>query len=328
MFFELFILLVGLGVIIKGGDLFVSASIRIAQFLRLPRVVTGSTLVSLATTSPELVVSITAGVKGESGIALGNAVGSAVCNIGLVLATTAALKHITVHPSELRLPLTAMLLLGVVLFVITLDLRLSRMEGAILLAVGVGYFVYDFFLRKRDVDPQDVAEAVAIEGDITAGHTWLNSRLGTSIQFCSGAGLVILGSRLLVDSAVVLAERLGISPLVIALTIIAVGTSLPELVTAISSSRQDVSDLAVGNVLGANIANLSLIVGTAASIDEVSMSRTTQLFNFPALLILMGGIAFLVLRKGTITRRAGATLLFFYLLYLAGILVLNTVMPS
>ena len=98
MFFELFILLVGLGVIIKGGDLFVSASIRIAQFLRLPRVVTGSTLVSLATTSPELVVSITAGVKGESGIALGNAVGSAVCNIGLVLATTA--KQFTVRPSE------------------------------------------------------------------------------------------------------------------------------------------------------------------------------------------------------------------------------------
>ncbi|HWP56801.1 MAG TPA: calcium/sodium antiporter [Candidatus Acidoferrales bacterium] len=323
MGFEILFLLLGLGLIIKGGDLFVSASVRIAEFLRLPRVVIGSTLVSLATTSPELVVSVVAGLKGESGVALGNAVGSAVCNIGLVLATMATLKGIAVHPAELRTALTTMVALGLVLFLVTFDLRLSRVEGVILLLFGIGYFVYDFFLRERDVDPQDIAEAVAIETAVVAGRGWLRTRRGTTVQFCFGAAMVVWGSRWLVDSAVAVATALGVSPIIIGLTIIAVGTSLPELVTAVSSARQNVSDLAVGNVLGANIANLSLIVGTAAAIDEIRMSRTTQLFNFPALLILMGGVAFLVLRKKAISRRAGGGLLCFYFLYIAGLIALS-----
>ncbi len=328
MIIQCLILVVSLALIIKGGDLFVSASVRIAEFLRLPRVVIGSTLVSLATTSPELVVSIMSGLRGESGLAVGNAVGSSICNLGLILGFTASLKPIDVHPRTLRTPLVAMFLFAAVLFFITLDLRLSRLQGAILLVLGLGYFVYDFSQHKRDTKPQDIAEASAIDEEKVAGHSWLKTRWGTTIQFLCGVTIVILGSKFLIDAAVNIASALGIPTIIIGLTIVAFGTSLPELVTAITSLRQNVSDLAVGNVLGANIANLSLIIGSAAAIHEVAMDRVTQLFNFPALLIGMVLLLYVILSDRRIKRIEGVGLLTFYGIYITALVSLAAFMRS
>ena len=137
------------------------------------------------------------------------------------------------------------------------------------------------------------------------------------------AAVVVVGSRFLVDAAVQIAGALGISSILIGLTLIAVGTSLPELITAITSARRNVSDLAVGNVLGANIANLSLIVGSAAAIQEVTMDRATQLYNFPALLIMMA-LLFQVLRSDhRVTRREGLLLLASYSVYVTGLVLLT-----
>ncbi|MEW6302467.1 MAG: calcium/sodium antiporter [Verrucomicrobiota bacterium] len=320
MLLEIILLLAGLGLIIKGGDLFVAASVRIAEFLHMPRVVIGSTLVSLATTTPELVVSIMAGAKGESGLAVGNAVGSCICNLGLILGVTAALKQIDVHPRVLRTPLIAMFGFGVLLFILTFNLTLSRGNGLMLLLLGLGYFIYDFQHHLRAAKPREVKEAEIVHEEVVERFRWLKTRTGTAAQFFGAAGIVVLGSKLLVDAAVNIAGALGIPSIVIGLTVVAVGTSLPELITAITSSRQNVSDLAVGNVLGANIANLSLIVGTAAVIHEVTMSRATQVFNFPALLITMGLALFMILSGKRVTRREGATLLVFYSLYIVALI--------
>jgi cation:H+ antiporter len=322
---DLLLLLGGLALLVKGGELFVSSSVRIAEFLDMPRVVIGSTLVALATTSPELVVSIMSGIKGESGLAVGNAVGSCICNIGLILGVTAAFKHIDVHPRELRTPLTAMFVCGGVLLVLTLDLTLSRWQGLLLIAGGIAYFIHDFRQHARDTDPGDIAEARAIEQEQVAGHPLLRTKGGTAALFSFGAVLVVIGSKLLVDGAVSIATELGVPSIVIGLSIVAVGTSLPELVTAITSARQNVSDLAVGNILGANIANLTLIVGSAASIKEVTMSRTMQMFNFPALLLAMGLMLHMLLSDRRVTRREGAFLLGFYGLYLSVLIVLTVV---
>jgi cation:H+ antiporter len=135
--------------------------------------------------------------------------------------------------------------------------------------------------------------------------------------------VVVVGSSLLVESAVALAQRLGIPTIVIGLSIVAVGTSLPELITAVTSSRRNVSDLAVGNVLGANVANLSLVVGTAAAVHEVEMSRQTQLFNFPVLAIMMLLLLTMILLQRGITRRDGFVLLTFYGVYLAALVGLT-----
>lgn len=315
---DLLLLAIGLALIIKGGDIFVAAAVRTAEFLRMPRVVIGSTLVSLTTTTPELVVSVMAGLRGESGLALGNALGSVICNIGLILGVTAALKHVDIHWAALRGPLLAMAGCGVALFGMTLDLRLSRTQGAIMLAAGLAYFVWDFVRHWRDRRPEDVAEARAIDAELSESRWgWFETKAGTAVQFLSGAAIVIAGSKLLVDGAVGVAACLGVPSLIVGLTIVAVGTSLPELVTAITSARQSVSDLAVGNVLGANIANLTLIVGTAAVMQEVQMDQLTQSFNFPVMLGFMGALAWMLSTDHRLSRREGACLLGAYAAFLA-----------
>jgi cation:H+ antiporter len=313
------LLAAGLVVIIRGGDLFVSASVSLAERWRVPRVVVGSTLVSVATTSPELVVSVLAGMRGEAGLALGNALGSCITNIGLILGVTAWLRHVDVHPSALRLPLGGMLLLGVFLFALTLDLTLSRGEGALLVVLGLAYLGWDFARHWRDREPRDVAEAAAIEAEVVSGRRWLGLRWGPPVQFVVGAALVVLGSRLLVDAAVSLAYAVGVRPLIVGLTVVAVGTSLPELVTAVTSARREVSDLGLGNVLGANILNLSLIPGAAAAIAPVGLDRLGQGLSFPALLLVMGVLAWAILGRGRLSRRLGLLLLAAYAAYLVGV---------
>jgi cation:H+ antiporter len=318
------LLIAGLALIIQGGNLFVAAAVRVAEFLRMPRVVVGSTLVSLATTTPELVVSIMSGVKGESSLAVGNAVGSCICNIGLILGVTATLKQVEVHPAALRSPLLAMFGFGILLFVMTLDLTLSRWQGVVLLAGGLGYFAGDFWEHWRQKKPAEEKEATAIKQEVAAsGRGWFQTRAGTTVQFTGGAAIVVLGSKLLVDGAVNVAGGLGVPIIIIGLTVVAVGTSLPELITAITSSRQSVSDLAVGNVLGANIANLSLIVGTAAVIQEVRIDRLTQVFNFPALLGIMALLLWMLLTDRRVTRHEGTVLLGCYALYVAALVALT-----
>lgn len=320
MLIDFLMLIGGLALIVKGGDFFVAAAIRLAEFLRMPRVVIGSTLVSLATTTPELVVSIMAGLRGEAGLAVGNAVGSCICNIGLILGVTAAIKHVDVHFRALRAPLMAMFGFGVLLFVMSLNLSLSRWQGALLILGGISYFGWDFWRHWQNREPGTAAEAAVIKKEKAAARwAWVETRTGTVVQFLFGAGVVVAGSRLLVEGAVATASRLGISPIVIGLTVVAVGTSLPELVTAVTSSRKSVSDLAVGNVLGANIANLTLIVGAAALIQSVGMDRLTQLFNFPAMLGIMSLLFCMLLTDRRVTRREGALLLTVYVAYLAAL---------
>lgn len=323
MTINLLMLAGGLALIVKGGDLFVASAIRIAEFLRMPRVVIGSTLVSLATTTPELVVSVTSGLRGAPGLAVGNAVGSCICNIGLILGVTALLKGVDVHLRALRTPLLAMAGFAVLLFVMTLDLSLAPWQGGVLLAGGLAYFVWDFRQHWRDRKPADIAEATAIETEMAAtGSAWVETRAGTMWQFLAGAAIVVVGSWLLVEGAVGTAVQLGIAPIVIGLTVVAAGTSLPELVTAITSSRKAVGDLAVGNVLGANIANLSLVVGAAALIQGVGMDRPTQLFNFPALLAIMALLWWMLRGAGGLTRRMGVVLVAVYALYIGAVSVM------
>jgi len=138
-------------------------------------------------------------------------------------------------------------------------------------------------------------------------------------QFTLAAGIVIFSSRLVVDAAVNLAGTLGIPPLVIGLTVVALGTSLPELITAIGSARRQVSDLSVGNIIGANIANLSIVIGIAAALTPVTMTRLTQVFDFPAMLALVGLLAWVLWTHHRLTRREGIILIISYAAYISGV---------
>jgi cation:H+ antiporter len=234
----------------------------------------------------------------------------------LILGVMGLLWEVEVNPQVLRLPLVAMLICGLLVFLASWDLGLARWEGGFLLAVGLGYFVHDFRRHYQSTRPKEWVEAVQIESEWVHGQPWLTRPWGTAGQFGVGAILVVGGSKLLVDSAVTLATGLGVPAMIIGLTVVALGTSLPELVTAITSSRRNVSDLAVGNLLGANVANLTLIIGSAATVHPVAMTRAVQLLNFPGLLV--GTLlAFGFLYSGRrLCRREGMWLLGFYGLYL------------
>jgi len=319
---DIILLAVGLIGIVRGGEWFVAASVRLAELLRMPRVVIGSTLVSLATTTPEMTVSVFAGLTGQPGLAVGNAVGSSVCNLLMVLGAMALVKQLEVHLTLFRIPFLVMFGAGVLLLVLTADLRLDRWQGLCLILLGVTFFVGDFFRHRRETAWVAV-EAVELETQFVERHGWLRTPRGTAALFLVGAILVVGGSRLVVDAGVRVAEGLGVPPMILGLSLLAVGTSLPELVTAISSARQDVSDLAIGNLLGANVANLTLIIGSAAAIHNVEMNRITQQYNFPALLCAMVLVGVVGLSGRQVTRREGVLLLGCYGLYLIGVISLS-----
>jgi cation:H+ antiporter len=322
MWVNALLLLIGLALIIKGGDLFVASSVRIAELLRVPRVLIGSTLVSLATTSPELVVSVTASLRGEPGLAIGNAVGSCIANIALIVGTVALMRPVVVEPAPVRVPFWIMTGLGLLVLVMTGDLHLGFWSGTLLLLLAAGYVAFDLYRHKAGAVVKDAEEVEAMEEEIVASHRLLRTGRGAALVFGVGAALVIIGSRLLVDSGIEIAQGLGVPPIVLGLTVVAIGTSLPEYVTAITSTLKGVSDLSVGNILGANILNLGLIVGVSAMIHEVDMSRVTQLYNFPIMLLVMAMLGFYLIRQRRLSRSAGGALLGVYVAYVAGLALL------
>lgn len=315
MALNLLILALGLYLLIEGGDLFVGAGVRLAELLRVPRVVIGFTFVSFATTTPELSVSIISGFTGATHVAFGNAVGSCICNIALILGLSAVCRQIDLEWRQLRVPLLVTSGFGLLLLGLYLDLQLSRWEGWTLVLAGATYFVFDL---RRDVRARTPTALLAGHCSQQEGEQPVSTELSKAdaiARFLLGAGLVIGGSRMLIHSAVANATAMGIPEIVIGLTIVAVGTSLPELITAITSTRKRVADLSVGNILGANIANQTYVIGSAAGISAIEVGGRDLIVNFSAMIGLFALLAWIVRSDRHISRREGWGLLAFYFIY-------------
>ncbi len=310
MIFDLGVMIVAFLLVVKGGGWFVDASILIARHFRWPRILVGGTLVTLATTAPELIVSLTASASGHGGLSIGNAVGSVIVNSGFVIGVVALMTPMVIRFEEFR-PRAAWLLTATVgLIALSWSLRLERWAGILLCGFAAGYLINDYFQMKRQTSMLEDAVDEAVAQPIAKQWLW----------FAVGAGLILIGSRLLVTSAVSLAERLGVSSIVIGLTLIAFGTSLPEFITAVISARRDASDLSVGNILAANIVNLTLVAGGAASIHALEINEFTRRYSYSVMLLLV-----LVLIgafwRGRAGKRAGLILLLIYVVYTAGLVI-------
>jgi cation:H+ antiporter len=236
--------------------------------------------------------------------------------------TVGLLRTIDVDPGHVRASFWIMLALGVLLFVLTLDLRIGWAQGAVFLLLGAAFLVFNFHSHRSAADAAEQADAAALEAQVTERVRFVDSGLGASLVFVAGAAMVVVGSRLLVDSGIVIAKAVGVPPIVIGLTVVAIGTSLPEFVTAVTAARRGVSDLSVGNILGANVLNLGLIVGASAMLHEVTMSRITQLYNFPVMLAIMAVLGFYLLRARRLGTAAGWVLLGLYVAYVLGLVLL------
>lgn len=299
-------LLAGLVLIVKGADWFIDAAVSISIQTGIPKVIIGATLVSLATTAPEMSVSLMAAYAGHVDVAIGNAVGSAIANTGLILGGVIMIRSIQIHQTTFIRKTVILLIAALVLIFVSKDGLISAFDGVILLLVVVGFLYYNYRLIK----------AVHAEGAIVFNRKSMAKDIPL---FLLGAGCVIAGSKLLVDSGIAIAHALGIPELIIGLTIMAVGTSLPELVTALSAMFKGHQDMAVGNILGANTLDIALILGLSAQVSTLSVLPQSISFDFPVLIVMIVGLLLFGLTKGKLDRWEGGVLMVIYLGYVGAL---------
>lgn len=303
------LLILGFILLIKGADFFVEGASSVAKLLKIPSIIIGLTIVAFGTSAPELAVSVNAAIKGNNGIALGNVVGSNIFNLLVVIGICAIIHTVNVDKKILNrdhifnLILTAVL--GVLLFI---GSDVSRMDGIILLVFFAIFLFYT--IRLALSDRQESKEDEKILSPILSG-----------IYIIGGLLAIVYGGDFVVDSASAIALQFGMSESLIGLTIVAVGTSLPELVTSIVAARKGEPDIALGNVIGSNIFNIAFILGISATIHpfSVQMSSVYDIVYLIAVSVLFYVFAY----RGKIDRVKGVILTALYIAYTIYLIILG-----
>lgn len=258
---QFILLVIGFVMLIKGADWFVEGSSKLAGKFGIPQIVIGLTIVAMGTSAPEAAVSITAALKGSAEITIGNVVGSNILNILLILGITSLLIPLAVKKNTFHIEIPFVILISFILAFMGLkDGYVSRMEGVILWIIFIIFMGYLFYLSKKGIDT-DTEEVPELE----AGDTLFKML----ILIVIGGGLIVWGSDVTVDAASEIARYFGWSERLIGLTIVAFGTSLPELITSVTAGLKGKADIAVGNIVGSNIFNILFVVGTTALITPV-----------------------------------------------------------
>lgn len=323
------ILLISIGLITKGADWFTDSAVNIAEFTGIPRVIIGATIVSMATTMPEFTVSFIATIMGsaERDIAVGNAIGSVVCNIGLILASC-----LLIRPMMIQRAITfrqAIFMIGTGLFVTGLGFfgkpsslypgsvgLLSRMDGMILIIGLIGYVYFSLNLAKRERNRKVEGIATA-EPVVGTKHERLQIELSREfLWFFIGAACVVFGSTGLVQSSSRIAEAFGVPKLIISITLVALGTSLPEYVTALMATIKGYQELSVGNIIGADILDIVWVLGGSSLIGGLPIQYQTRVLDFPIMLTLMLLLVIFGMTKDHWTRKEGGIILTVYVVYL------------
>ena len=317
MLLSVLLFLVGLLCLIKGGDWFVEGASALARRFHLPELLIGATVVSIGTTLPEVMVSTMSAVSGHGEIAYGNAIGSVICNAALIAAITIAVRPGPVDPKTLRTPVAFFFAAAAIYCVAAYGFgKFTRPMGLVMLALFVAYMAANVAQMKRAPVPAE-GPAEAAEAEMTMAKTL--------VLLVAGAVLIAVGADLLVDNGTRIAQELGVPESVIALTFVALGTSLPELVTAITSLVKGCSDLSLGNIVGANVFNLVLVSGMSVTIAPFTIPQSSTLFgvnsslvlDLPVMLAVMVLMCLPALLRGKLSRAQGVGLLCIYAAFCA-----------
>lgn len=316
MLIPVLLFIVGLLFLIKGGDWFVDGASALARRFHLPELLIGATVVSIGTTLPEVMVSTMSALSGHGEIAYGNAIGSVICNAALIAAITIAVRPGRVDPKTLKTPV-AFFFAAAAIYCIAAYVfgRFTRVMGIIMLATFVAYMAVNVLQMKNT--PAGEQEASEEEEEMPLAKTL--------ILLVLGAVLIAVGANLLVDNGTLIAQALGVPESVIALTFVALGTSLPELVTAITSLVKGHSDLSLGNIVGANVFNLVLVSGMSITLAPFTIPQSATLFginsslvlDLPVMLAVMLILTVPALVKGKLNRAQGILLLAIYAAFCA-----------
>ncbi len=299
-------LLGGLVLLVAGGELLVRGASSLAARLGLSSLVIGLTVVAFGTSAPEVAVSIGAQLEGSGALAVGNVVGSNTFNVLFILGASALLAPLVVSRQVLRVDVPIMVCASLLGLVMALDGRYSRVDGIMMLVVFVGYLVFTVREGRRQASPNDP--------QVPIKPAWLSVTL-----VLAGLALLVLGARFFVSGAVDLARLLGMSETVIGLTIVAAGTSLPEVATSLMAAWRGERDIAVGNVVGSNIFNLLLILGLSSQfgVGALEVPPSVLHFDLPVMLAAAIALAPLAMARGFLARWEGVFFLLAYVVYLA-----------
>lgn len=302
-----------------GAQWLVGGASAFALALRVPQLIVGLTVVAFGTSTPEVIVSVQAARAGHSDVALGNVIGSNISNIGLILGLAALIAPAKVNGALRDRELPVLVASTLLLPLLLLDGAVGRWDGGLLLLCGIGYTAWMVRVARTAADVASATRATAIEeaaADAAGAPKPIGAlRAGATAVF--GLGVLILGGRLFVGGAVSAAHALGMSERLVGLTIVAVGTSLPELVTSAIAAHRGHSDLAIGNVVGSNIFNVFLCLGAGALSGVVAAPLDALALDLVSLFVMTGLAALFIRTERTITRAEGALALAFYAAFLA-----------
>ena len=299
----------GLFFIIKGGDWFVDAASWIAEAFGIPKFIVGATVVSFATTLPEMLVSVFAALEGNADIAVGNAVGSVTANIGLIMCLSLICMPCLMSRKQFGFKASLLLATIAVLFAFTRDGQLSIGQSVVILLIFAAFLAESLIAGKREQGKEAAENRPELTGKALARNL---------LGFVLGAAAIVLGAQLLIDNGSALAKMIGVPDSIIAATMIAIGTSLPELVTTLTAIRKKESSLSVGNIIGANLMDLTLIMPLCALIQgrPMMVERQGMLLDIPACLIITAAAIVPALVSGKFKRWTGFLIGGLYIAYL------------
>lgn len=320
MLISLFILVASLGVLIWSSDVFVDGASATSRHLGISPLIVGMIVVGFGTSAPELLVSMLSAYQGSPGLAIGNALGSNIANIGLILGVTALISPIMVQSGLLRKEMPVLVAVSVIVAGLAADLRISRLDGILMLVVFFGIM---FWLLRQSMGSKD--DVLSQEAEHLIQDDELPALKPSIVRLMIGLVLLIISSKFLVDSAVAVAQGLGVSDLVIGLTVVAVGTSLPELASSLAAVRRKEHDMALGNVIGSNLFNALAAIGAAGTIAPFGVNGPEAFRDFGVMLVLTALLCLFCIgfkgQQGRINRIEGGVLLSAYAGYLGYLVV-------
>lgn len=311
MFIKTILFLIGFVLITKGADIFINCTVDIGKKTKISEIILGATIVSFATTLPELTVSLFASLDGHTTMSLGNAVGSIICNTGLVLGLVAFISPFSVDKKMFFSKSVLLLICVILLLLLGIDKSITQTDSIVLLAMLAIYMYSNYRSVVEKGSKSRVNNTSKVKGNNNLGE-WIR----IALLFALGLIMMILGSRLLVDNGVIIAEWIGVPQGVISLTVIALGTSLPELVSSLTAIKKNHHAISVGNILGANILNIVSVIGISSIPNDIPILSQNMRIDFPFMIVLLLILILPTIKKNKLYRFQGLIMLIVYLIYI------------
>ncbi len=313
---NLLIFCVGLAFLIVSSGWLIQSSVKFANFVRLTPLFIGAVLIAFGTSAPEAGVGIMAAIRNHKGIALGNIIGSNIANIGLIIGLCALIKPLKVQKTIFKREIPIMLFATVLFYVLAMDLVLSRIDGMIFVALFIIFCILSYLGSKKSFDESEMS-------DFSFNKTIGKVKSRSGIIFIIAASLVgiVIGADIMVRTGSRLAEIFSVPAWIIGITVFAIGTSLPELVTSLTATFKKVSSISVGNIVGSNIFNIFFVLGVVAIIRPINIDPSLLRFELPVLLVF-SIVFFTVMRlRYTISRLEGLLLFLGYIAFIVFLLI-------